>query len=1003
MTIMNKIAYAVLLRRIAFTLSVFLIFSPNESHGQVAYGDSMDLIGILQNNCNGCALKDSTSSWYWDTLQPASSWRGADFVNGRLYWLDLGWLNSYPFPGAPIDIDGELSSLDNCTELEWLTLGMAPYTGGGITKLPNLDSLKKLKTLITSFQPLLEFPPLDSLKNLVWLVGGYTPITRLPSLRAQKNLTSLSLSENQIRELPDLDSLENLQSLYVGGNNIENLPNLDALKKLTHLDVSSNLLIELPRLDSLKNLEVLELDYNQITVLPSLDSNTKLQTLDCRYNQLVDLPDLSNLRDFTTLNCSHNNLAKIPLMDSTQIEFLNCTHNNLTFTSIVPYLSSSVDSFAYLPQNNILEIAPHDTLLFLPQSDFILSPLLSGGDSTQIEWFLDGNAIPNATSDTLPQSGSGTYHCRITNPLVPNLILTSQPVYVVQDAGVRCGDTNRDGIINMLDVAPIGLYYGLTGPARPDSIRLSGDSLQPAMDWTDSIGNPLEYQWGNFTINLKHADANGDGILNDQDLDCIISEYSPLQLPEHLKDTVNPGVILTSIPDYRKVSRLDNSRVSVPFVVRIEDLPGDSLKVKGVIFTEPVVQSPHFVIDSMAPSYIGSRLLYHQAQLCGFPMFHPNISIDLNDTIFYPCMDYSSHPLDVGIFNKDSAVWLHPGDQIASCIIDLDDIFAAHNALNIGWDSIPIILFNYNVLMYVEDNSGNLSVLSAQCSSDSIWLDIDSLWNNAGISGVVTSTRGDTIQRYKTILTYNGQVKEVFSQANGTYSELVQWGDSLQVDVEVRNLPPYSANLNAADMDRIKEHVSGADLLTDPYLLIAADLDGSGTVDWDDFYHFDAFLKGNTSSFPIGRFWTCLPADYTFTDSLNPFPHEDARQYAHYTTRTNQDFIAVQLGDIIPGPSNSKLYPIVYHPTDSQAAPVSIFPNPVTEESSIRIFLEEAGIVKISILNSSGETVFQFDEDLAEGTHELLIKKEEIGAGLYLLQYSTSTSHGTLKIMVGPN
>jgi hypothetical protein len=67
------------------------------------------------------------------------------------------------------------------------------------------------------------------------------------------------------------------------------------------------------------------------------------------------------------------------------------------------------------------------------------------------------------------------------------------------------GDTNNDGIVNAMDILPLGLHWNKTGSARPNG---SCDWVgQPAMPWT-----PLE---------VTYADAKGDGKVEAADVLCI--------------------------------------------------------------------------------------------------------------------------------------------------------------------------------------------------------------------------------------------------------------------------------------------------------------------------------------------------------------------------------------------------------------------------------------------------------------------------------------------------
>lgn len=76
------------------------------------------------------------------------------------------------------------------------------------------------------------------------------------------------------------------------------------------------------------------------------------------------------------------------------------------------------------------------------------------------------------------------------------------------------GDANSDLSANNKDLLSVGLYYGETGPAR-DSIS-SAWGAQKAKTW-----GKLQYN----SHDLKHADCNGDGVVNDKDTVAIVLNY----------------------------------------------------------------------------------------------------------------------------------------------------------------------------------------------------------------------------------------------------------------------------------------------------------------------------------------------------------------------------------------------------------------------------------------------------------------------------------------------
>jgi hypothetical protein len=76
------------------------------------------------------------------------------------------------------------------------------------------------------------------------------------------------------------------------------------------------------------------------------------------------------------------------------------------------------------------------------------------------------------------------------------------------------GDANDDLVADNYDLLPIGLYYDTSGVAR-DSVSNDWVGFQ-AINWNDTMFNGS---------NLKHADCNGDGYVNDADTFAIHLNY----------------------------------------------------------------------------------------------------------------------------------------------------------------------------------------------------------------------------------------------------------------------------------------------------------------------------------------------------------------------------------------------------------------------------------------------------------------------------------------------
>lgn len=136
------------------------------------------------------------------------------------------------------------------------------------------------------------------------------------------------------------------------------------------------------------------------------------------------------------------------------------------------------------------------------------------------------------------------------------------------------GDTDNDGLANNFDLLPIGLAYGFLGPNR----------YNPSNNWTcQNAAN-----WGDQFLsgaNHKHADCNGDGIVNEADTMAIHLNYGLFH------------------PRLNGASA--GSASQPPLLLHI---PQDTAYVGDTIHAPILLGSPQFPLDSIYG--IAFRLLY---------------------------------------------------------------------------------------------------------------------------------------------------------------------------------------------------------------------------------------------------------------------------------------------------------------------------------------------------------------------------------------------------------
>ncbi len=102
----------------------------------------------------------------------------------------------------------------------------------------------------------------------------------------------------------------------------------------------------------------------------------------------------------------------------------------------------------------------------------------------------------------------------------------SEDCFCVNDC-VWEGDTNGDGKVNVSDILPIGRHMGIAGSSRESLYDFW--SAEDTDDWTYNQPNGK---------NIKHVDANGDGIITTADTNSIAEYYNQLNnfVPDEVLD-----------------------------------------------------------------------------------------------------------------------------------------------------------------------------------------------------------------------------------------------------------------------------------------------------------------------------------------------------------------------------------------------------------------------------------------------------------------------------------
>ena len=230
--------------------------------------------------------------------------------------------------------------------------------------------------------------------------------------------------------------------------------------------------------------------------------------------------------------------------------------------------------------------------------------LIQGGNSMNLIKSSGQVCLSDVILSNVPASGGAQFYAgQGCVDLGGNTGWQFTPCTVLSD--VWPGDANYDLDCNNLDILNIGIAFGETGPVR------SGASLAWAAQPANDFGN-----WFSSAVNMKHADCDGNGVVDYADTLAVNQNYSlnhPARLsnlPNHI-NSVLPPLTLVASPD----TVAPSATVFVDVMLGEQNLPVDSLY--GIAFS--VFYDPSLINgSSLHADFTGSWLGTIGTDMIGF-------------------------------------------------------------------------------------------------------------------------------------------------------------------------------------------------------------------------------------------------------------------------------------------------------------------------------------------------------------------------------------------------
>ncbi len=116
----------------------------------------------------------------------------------------------------------------------------------------------------------------------------------------------------------------------------------------------------------------------------------------------------------------------------------------------------------------------------------------------------------------------------------------------------------------------------------------------------------------------------------------------------------------------------------------------------------------------------------------------------------------------------------------------------------------------------------------------------------------------------------------------------------------------YNDGVSTLDLVFIQQHLLEIKKFDNPYKVIAADINNSGSISAADLLQLRKLILGIYSELPSNDSWRFVDAAYEFTDVNDPFPFDDKlNMETMMEDYMDADFVAVKIGDVNNTASNN--------------------------------------------------------------------------------------------------
>ena len=298
--------------------------------------------------------------------------------------------------------------------------------------------------------------------------------------------------------------------------------------------------------------------------------------------------------------------------------------------------------------------------------------------------------------------------------------------------------------------------------------------------------------------------------------------------------------------------------------------------------------------------------------------------------------------------------WEHPTLDSASLASNTPLFAVRFSILGTPGASTQVRLDSQPTLVELTDMNGNPTVVV----STNGWV---KFLNTYDISGSM-KYQGSQFYVSNAVFTASGDLVATTNSGTGnSYMFSVTNGANVTISASKTTDTSPSAGISTADIVLIRRHIMGLATFIDPYQLLAADANGSGTVTTADISSLRKLILAITNALPAGM-WQVFPSDYLFQNPMLPWNPPNYRQYYSVAgSYSGQHFVAIKVGDVDGSWTNTAgasgtPQKVVTHPKGAKSLPLlSVSSGKTNPTGNVNL--------NIVVTNFTGVTGIQFSMD----------------------------------------